>query len=174
MIWLSASVSRLRILSRFFSRYSKNAASRITPYLITSAMPDRNSSLGRVLSTCEVHQDLFRLIEGADHVLAHGVVHAGLAADAAVDHGEERGGHLDEGNAAHERCCSKAGKIADHAAAEGDQRRFAVEAVREQRGIDGVRPVEVLVLFSVGHLDGHDQETRGLEAVDDLFPVQRS
>ena len=151
MMCSSASGSRARIFSRFLSRYSKKAASRITPYLITSAMPERNSSFGRVLSTLEVHQHFLRLIERADHVLAHGMVHAGLAAHAAVHHGKERGRHLDKGHAAHEGGRGKAGKIADHAAAERHERGFPVEAVDQERGIDRVGPIEVLVLLAVGN-----------------------
>ena len=127
---------------------------------------------GEAFEHAEVHQDLFRLVEGADHVLAHGMVHAGLAAHAAVHHGEERGRDLDKGDAAHERGCGETREVADHAAAERDQRRLAVEAVGEERGIDGIGPVEVLVLLAVGDLDGHDQEPGGLEAVQDAVAVE--
>lgn len=48
------------------------------------------------------------------------MVDAGFTADAAVNHGEERGGDLDEIKASFEGGGQEAGQIADYAATEGD------------------------------------------------------
>ncbi len=59
-----------------------------------------------------------RLVERADHVLAERVVDSGLAADRRVDLREQRGRHLDEGDAALVDRRGESGEIADHAAAQ--------------------------------------------------------
>ena len=74
-----------------------------------------------------------RLVEGADQVLAMARVDAGLAADRGIDLRQQGGRHLDEVDAAQQRRGGKAGEIADHAAAQRDQRRLAVGPLVEQR-----------------------------------------
>ena len=69
-----------------------------------------------------------RLVEGADEVLGPRVVDADLAADGAVHHGQQRGGHADPVHAAHVGGGGEAGHVADHAAAEGDHQAVAAEA----------------------------------------------
>ena len=59
-------------------------------------------------------------MEGADQVLALGRVDAGLAADAAVDLGEEARRDLHEADAAAQDRGGEAREIADDAATEGD------------------------------------------------------
>ena len=63
-----------------------------------------------------------RLVEGAGQVLAGRKVDAGLAADGAVHLGEQRGRHLHEGQPAQRHRGRKAGKVANHPAAEGHHR----------------------------------------------------
>jgi hypothetical protein len=53
------------------------------------------------------------------------MIDGGLAADARVHLGEQRGRHLDEGHAALEGRGGEAGEIADDAAAERDDRAVA-------------------------------------------------
>ena len=106
---------------RAAARCSANSSgSRMTPYLITSARPARNSRRGRVFKRVDVDHDQARLVEGADEVLAGRMVDAGLAADAGVDLRQQRGRHLHERHAAHEGRGGEAGQVADDAAAEGD------------------------------------------------------
>ncbi len=73
----------------------------------------------------EIGNDEARLVERADEILTLGQVDAGLAADGAVDHGEERGGNLDEGDTAQVARGDEAGEVAHHAAAETDDRAGA-------------------------------------------------
>ena len=61
-------------------------------------------------------------MERADQILAAGHVDRRLAADRGIDLGEERGRKLDVADAAQQDCGRESGKIADHAAAQRDQR----------------------------------------------------
>ena len=67
------------------------------------------------------HRD--RRVEGADQVLPLGRVHAGLAADRRVEHGEQRGGHLHVGHAAHVGGGDEAGQVAGDSPAQCHDRR---------------------------------------------------
>ena len=73
------------------------------------------------------------LREGAYEVLACGKVHARLAADRGVDHGEQRRGCLHHGDAAHEGGCGESGKIAHHPAAKRHDRAVATELQARHR-----------------------------------------
>ena len=73
-----------------------------------------------------VDQHAPRLPERADHVLGPGQVHAHLAADGAVDLGQERRGHLNQRQAAGIRGGGEAGQIPDHAAADRHDGRLAI------------------------------------------------
>ena len=81
-----------------------------------------------------------RLVERADQVLALAQVHARLAADARVDHREQRRRHLDERDPAQIGRRREAGEIAHHAAAERDERAVAVGARAQQLVIERARP----------------------------------
>ena len=82
------------------SSQAKKAASRISPYLMTSARPADSSRSGSVSQRVGIGQHQPRLIERADHVLAERMVDPGLAADRGIHLGEQRGRHLDERHAA--------------------------------------------------------------------------
>ena len=69
-----------------------------------------------------------RLIEGADQVLAHRHVDPGLAADRAVDLGQQGRRDLHEIDPAQQGRRGKAGHVADDAAAQGHQHRAALDA----------------------------------------------
>src|ERR1019366_1218792 len=69
-----------------------------------------------------------RLVEAADQVLARDEVGTGLAADRSVDLGEEGGGDLNYGNAAHEDGGKETAEIGDDAAADGDDEAGTVGA----------------------------------------------
>ena len=73
-----------------------------------------------------------RLVEGADQVLAARGVDAGLAADAGIHLGQQGGRDLHEGQAAQRGGGGEAGEVADHAAAERDHRRAALDAGGQQ------------------------------------------
>ncbi len=62
------------------SSQSKKAASPSRPYLMTSAMPARNSRGGKDARVEASAITAIGLVEGTDQVLAAGVVHTGLAA----------------------------------------------------------------------------------------------
>ena len=86
-----------------------------------------------------------RLREGAYEVLTCGKVHARFAADRGVDHGEQRGGRLHHGDAAHERGRGEPSKIAHHPAAERHDSAVAAELQARHRfpnlacNLDGLR-----------------------------------
>ncbi len=75
------------------------------------------------------HQD--RLMKGPHQILALRRVDRGLAADRTVDLCQQGGWNLHVIDAAQQRCGGKAGKIADHAAPQSDQRGAALDAERQ-------------------------------------------
>ena len=104
----------------------------MTPYFTTSARPERYSRSGSVASTSRSISTPRRLPERADHVLGRGQVDAHLAADAAIDLGQERRGNLNEGEPAGKGGGDEAGQIAHHAAADRDDRRLAIGLQADQ------------------------------------------
>ena len=120
------------------SSHAKNAASRITPYLMTSARPARDSRGGSVRA-CRCRRARRRLVERADHVLAARMIDAGLAADRRVDLREQRRRHLHEIDAALVAGGGESGDVADHAAAERHDGSVAVQPRVDERVDDAMR-----------------------------------
>ncbi len=100
----------------------------------------------------EVAQHQARLPEGADQVLALFVIDRRLAADRAVDLGQQRRRDLDEVDAAHIDGAGKAGQVADDAAAQGQHHVLAVESVFKQ-GVEHELEAVIGFAFLAG---GHD------------------
>ncbi len=99
------------------------------------------------------HRD--RLVERADEVLALGEVHRGLAADRGVDLREQRGGGLHDGDAAVVDRGRESGGVADHAAAERDDRVAAEQPpARELRAqlVDGRERLRLLAVADEEHV----------------------
>ena len=71
-----------------------------------------------------------------------------------IDHRQQRRRHLHEGDAAHPAGRGKAGQVADHAAAERDDRRVAAGFQFGQRGEDARGGIERLVRFAIGKYQG--------------------
>jgi hypothetical protein len=140
-----AAVQRASTLA---SIQSKNSASAIAPVLMTSAMPAASSRSGSVASA-PISATTLRLVERADHVLAERMIDARLAADRRIDLRQQRRGHLDERHAAHVAGGRETGHVADHAAAECDQRRLAIGTLGEQPVEDQVERFPVLVGLAV-------------------------
>ncbi len=80
----------------------------------------------QALQDVGVRQHEPRLMEAADQVLALARVDPGLAADRAVDLGEQRGRDLHVVEPAQQDRRCEAREVADHPAAEGDQRGLAL------------------------------------------------
>ena len=72
------------------------------------------------LETTQVADDKAGLVERADEVLSLGQVNGGLSAHAGVNHGKQRGGHLDKVATAHIAGRGETRKVADNAATQGD------------------------------------------------------
>src|SRR2546422_3006164 len=68
------------------------------------------------------------------------------------------------------RC--EAGEVADHTAAERDERRAALDPRVEQAIVEHREPGEVLVLLAVGNLDRDGREAGLGERRDDRFPIE--
>ncbi len=98
----------------------------------------------------DVGEDGARVVKGADEVFAGGEVDAGFAADGGVDLGEEGGGDLDVGDAAHVDGGEEAGDVADDAASEGEQEGVAVGAVLGELLGEGFDGGEAFVFFAGG------------------------
>src|SRR5690606_12166457 len=72
------------------------------------------------------------------------------ATHAGVHLGQQRGGHLHKGHAAHVAGGGKTGHVANHAAAQGVQHRLAVSGFFQQLGENLVQRRPVLVLLAIG------------------------
>ena len=94
--------------------------------------PAAKLAIGQGVERARVDPDSHRLVKGADHVLGAGWLMPDLAPDRAVDLGEERGRHHDQGKSAREGGGDEAGQVADHAAAQGDDQRVAIGAPVDQ------------------------------------------
>ena len=94
-----------------------------------------------------------RLVEDADQVFAVAGVDPGLTADRAVDLGEQRGRDLHVVEAAQQDRRGEAGDVADHPAAERDQRRLASDALRQDLVEQVVEPGHAL-----GRLAGREHD----------------
>ncbi len=90
----------------------------MSPYLATSASPERRSRSGSVASAPDVGEDGGGLGEGADEVLSLRQVHRGLPADRGVDLRGERRRHLHERDAPHVGGGDEAGEVADRSPAQ--------------------------------------------------------
>ena len=101
--------------------------------------------------------------------MAVGQVDAGLAPDGGVDLGDERGRDLDDGNPALVDGGAEAGKVADDAAAERDERVVAADPERGQlleqalrlgQGLGGLAPVHLDPRLD-GRQERSDRRQRG-------------
>ena len=94
-----------------------------------------------------------RLVKRADQVLAERVIDADLAADRAVHLRQQRRRHVRQRDAAQERRGRESRRVADHAAADGDDRAAAIGAGADQRLVDARDRLQVLVALAVGKQD---------------------
>ena len=97
------------------------------------------------LERAQVGEHQARLIEGADVVLAGAEVHGDLAAHGRVDLGEQRRRHLHEADAALVGGGDEPGEVADHAAAERDQRVAAAQPTVVEHAVELLGAGEVLL-----------------------------
>jgi hypothetical protein len=100
-----------------------------------------------------VAHDGNRLVERADQVLAERVIHTRLAANRGVDLREQRRGQLHAGDAAQVCRGRESGHVANHAAAERDERRAAIGLRLDEPVVDAGRCRQRLVLLAVGDED---------------------
>ena len=113
-------------------------------------------AVGEGAQQVRIDHDQLRLEEGPDQVLAGREVDAGLPADAAIDHRQQRGRHLHQRHAAQVGRGDEAGEVADHPAAERDDRLAALGALARQPGIEFARAGQRLALLAVRDGRGGD------------------
>ena len=112
---------------------------------------------GQSLEERRIDEDVGRLMESADQVLAERRIDSGLdgsaelapstnlkvdershlASDSAVNHGEKSGRDLTVAHAAHEVGRHKSDQISNHSTAEGEDDRVSGAAVREHPVLEG-------------------------------------
>ncbi len=143
------------------------------PYLITSARPAESSRGGQCRKRIGVGEHHARLVEGADHVLAERVVDRGLAADGRIDLREQGRRHLDERDAALIDRRGKAGDVADHTAAQRDDRGASLAAVLEQRIENRIERLPVLVVLAIGQDDAQRVDAGALQTRFKTLQIQR-
>ena len=100
-----------------------------------------------------VSQNQFGRVERTDEVFSLGQVESSLASDGGIHHCQQGRRHGDPINAAHIRGCGKTCEVADHAAAEGDDRAFAVESVFEEGFPQARDRFEIFMFFASGNDD---------------------
>ncbi len=88
-----------------------------------------------------------------DQVLAQGVIDADLAADRAVDLCKQCRRHVNERNPAQECGGSEPRRVADHTAADGDDRASAIGVGADERLVDLRDRLQVLEALAVGKQD---------------------
>ena len=115
---------------------------------------------------CRVDDHRARLREGADQVLPAWVVDPGLAADGGIGHGQERGGHVDEGDPAEAGGGGEPGEVGDHAATEADDEIGTLDAVADEAVVDERDGCERLVLFAGGDSEFERREGCGFERAE--------
>ena len=133
----------------------------------------RKLARGKGLQGGGIGDDGLGLVKRADHVFAEQVVDAGFAAHGGIDLAEQGGGDLDEGDAALVGGGSKAGQIADYAAAEGEDDGAAVGMVLQQAGVDLLEGFAVFVLFAVGQDDLANVDAELLAGCFDVGKIKR-
>ena len=83
---------------------------------------------------CQIDEDALRLIKRADHIFSKTVIDRHLAADAGIHLRQKTCRNLHEGHAPHIRRRDETCEVADHAAAQSDNRRLSVQPY-----LDGLR-----------------------------------
>jgi hypothetical protein len=92
-------------------------------------------------------------MERANQVLAERMVHTNLAADGAVDLRQERGRNLHQRDPAQKRRRRKARRIAQHPAAERDDRAAAIGSGSDERFVYARHRGQRLVSLAIGQQD---------------------
>src|SRR5262249_3949654 len=99
-----------------------------------------------------VDQHDARLVKRTDQVFARAQVDSGLAADAGIQLGHDRGGKLDYRNAAHKDSRQETGAVTDYAAAKGHDQRLAIRLGIHQLVGELFHGVQALGRLAVMHL----------------------
>ena len=95
----------------------------------------------------KVDENAFRLVKGADQILAEAMVDRHFPADAGIHLRQEAGRHLHKRNATHIRRGDEARQISNHAAAQRDDRRFAVKSRADSLRINVFRFLQGFRVF---------------------------
>ncbi len=106
---------------------------------------------GKRLQGGHVGEDELRLVEGADQVLGPGVIDRHLAAYGGVDHGEQAGGDLNQGDSPQEGRRHEARQVADDAAAQSDDTVPSLRLLRYQPIVDPRGRIERLAGLAGGN-----------------------
>ncbi len=104
-------------------------------------------------------------MKGADQVFPVRRINAGFTAHAGVDLGEQGGWNLDKGQAAQRGCGGKARQITNHAAAQRDDCRMAVDFLRQQFVNDICPGLQAFGGFAGSHDNGGMADTDFRQAV---------
>jgi len=92
-----------------------------------------------------------RGIKRTDEIFAFGKIDAGLAAHGGIDLRDERGGDLNERDAAKTGGGDEAGDVTDDASADGDEERVAVDSGTDERAMEFFGGEEIFGGFGVVH-----------------------
>ena len=130
--------------------------------------------LGQLGDDVRVAQHQFRLMEGADEVLAHGQVHRRLAADRGIHRRQQGGGHLHAVDAAHVAGRREAGQVADHAAAQRHGEVGAGQFALGEERYGAGEGLKRLVLFAVWKGKDIGADARRLQRGNERFGVERA
>src|SRR5712691_11282153 len=135
--------------------------------------PRAQLSLGQGFQGSHVGHDQLRLMKSADHVLPERVIDRGLAANRGIHLSEQRGRHLNEGDAAQIGGGGEARQIPDYPTPEGDERSITRASLLEQRIEDPIQGTPVLVLLAVGNDDSNHLDTLTRQHSGNALEIER-
>ena len=100
------------------------------------------------LKSLAIDPHKFRLVECTDHIFPQRVIHGNFSANGTVDLSKQCRGYLDQRNPALIRRSNKTGQIANHTAAEGNDRRLAPNPSLKECGEDDIRTRQAFLNFA--------------------------
>src|SRR5258706_7094291 len=118
-----------------------------------------------------VRQHQLRLIKRANHVFAARVIDGRLTAHRGIHLSKQGGWNLNKGNSPLIGGGCESRDVADHTAAESDQRGFTIAGMLQQ-GIEYlVEGIPILMGLAIGQYDRQHQDLLRLQAVDQYSPI---
>ncbi len=168
-----AAASRAISLLMFASSHSRNAKSRIKPYLMTSASPADNSRSGRVFNVPVSARTKRGCQKAPIMFLPRGWLIPVLPADRRIHLSQQCCRYLDEWNSTLIGCGSKPSQISDHTTSQCDDRRRPITAFGQQLIVNEIQRFPVFISFTVRQYDRRRANADFLQGFPESFQIYR-